>query len=81
MRLIDPDYVVCLGATATHNLLQTNQFISRLRGRFHSWGRAKVLCTYHPSYLLRNPSAKKDVWEDMKFLFADMGVDLSATPT
>jgi DNA polymerase len=36
-----------------------------------------VLCTYHPSYLLRTPAAKKDVWEDMQFLFADMGVDLT----
>ena len=39
-------------------------------------GRARVLCTYHPSYLLRNPAAKKDVWDDMKFLFRDMGVEL-----
>jgi DNA polymerase len=34
------------------------------------------VCTYHPSYLLRNPSAKKPVWEDMKFLFADMAIEL-----
>jgi DNA polymerase len=35
-----------------------------------------VLCTYHPSYLLRNPSAKREVWDDMKLLMADMGVEL-----
>jgi DNA polymerase len=48
-----------------------------LRGRFSQFGRAKVLCTYHPSYLLRNPPAKKDVWQDMQFLMADMGIDLT----
>ena len=63
---------------AAQNLLQTDVAIGRLRRKFHKHGRAKVLCTYHPSYLLRNPAAKKDVWEDMQFLFADMGVDLRA---
>jgi DNA polymerase len=46
-----------------------------MRGRFYTYGRAKVLCTYHPSYLLRNPAAKRDVWDDMKFLLQDMGVE------
>jgi len=75
---IDPEYIVCWGSVAAQNLLKTETTIGKLRGRFYRYGRAKVLCTYHPSYLLRNPSAKKDVWDDMKFLFADMGVDLSA---
>jgi DNA polymerase len=54
--------------------------IGKLRGRFYQYGKAKVLCTYHPSYLLRNPAAKKDVWDDMKRLFLDMGIDLSPKP-
>jgi len=75
---IDPEYIVCWGSVAAQNLLKTDVSIGKLRKRFFRYGRAKVLCTYHPSYLLRNPAAKKDVWEDMQFLFADMGVDLTA---
>ncbi len=73
---VDPDYIVCWGTIAAQNLLGTTTTIGKLRGKFWQHGRAKVLCTYHPSYLLRNPSAKKDVWKDMKFLFADRGVNL-----
>src|SRR5262245_9856378 len=80
LAIIDPDYIVCWGAVAAQNLLATKFSIGKLRGRFLQHGRAKVMCTYHPSYLLRNPAAKKDVWEDMQFLMADMGVDLKANP-
>ncbi len=76
LAVIDPDYIVCWGSVAAQRLLQTTTSIGKLRGRFLSYGRAKVLCTYHPSYLLRNPAAKKDVWDDMKFFRKDMGVDL-----
>jgi DNA polymerase len=76
LAAIDPEYIVCWGAVAAQNLLKTTFSIGKLRGRFLQHGRAKVLCTYHPSYLLRNPAAKKDVWKDMQFLMADMGVDL-----
>ena len=51
--------------------------IGKLRGKFFDYKGIKVLCTYHPSYLLRNPAAKKDVWEDMQFFRRDMGVDLT----
>ena len=76
LEIIEPKYIVCWGAVAAQNLLRTNQPIGRLRGRFHEFARAKVVCTYHPSYLLRTPSAKKQVWEDMKFWRKDMGIDL-----
>lgn len=76
LSTIDPEYIVCWGAVAAQNLLTTKLSIGKLRGQFTQFGRAKVLCTYHPSYLLRNPAAKKDVWQDMQFLMADMGVDL-----
>jgi DNA polymerase len=76
IRIVDPEYIVCWGSVAARNLLDTTAAIGRLRGRFFRHGRAKVLCTYHPSYLLRNPAAKKDVWEDMKFFMKDLGVDL-----
>jgi DNA polymerase len=77
---IDPEYIVCWGAVAAQNLLASKLSIGKLRGKFLPHGRAKVLCTYHPSYLLRNPAAKKDVWDDMQFLMADMGVDLKSKP-
>lgn len=78
LAIVNPDYIVCWGSCAAKNLLGTEEAIGKLRGKFYTYGRARVLCTYHPSYLLRNPAAKKDVWEDMKFLFKEMGVDLTA---
>ncbi len=73
IAIVDPEYIVCWGSTSAQNLLASEETIGKLRGRFYTHGRAKVLCTYHPSYLLRNPEAKKPVWEDMKVLMADMG--------
>lgn len=74
LRIVDPDFIVCWGTIAAQNLLNSTETISKMRGRFLRYGRAKVLCTYHPSYLLRNPSAKKPVWEDMKLLLREMGL-------
>lgn len=76
LELIQPEYLCCLGAVAAQNLLDTTQPIGRLRGRVHDYHGVKVVCTYHPAYLLRNPSAKRDTWEDMKMLMGLMGVDL-----
>lgn len=73
---VDPSYIVCWGSVAAQNLLGTDQAIGKLRGTFRDHGRARVLCTYHPSYLLRNPSAKQKVWDDMKLLMAERGVVL-----
>ncbi len=75
---VDPAYIVCWGKTAVEHLLGTKAPLGKLRQQFFSYGRAKVAATYHPSYLLRNPNAKPDVWEDMKWLFMDMGIDLTA---
>jgi DNA polymerase len=74
--VIAPEYICCLGTTAAQNLLQTTEPIGHLRKRWFTYGTAKVICTYHPSYLLRNPAAKRDVWDDMKVMMADMGVEL-----
>ena len=76
LGIIQPEYIVCWGTSAAQNLLSATETIGKLRGRFFEYGRAKVLCTYHPSYLLRNPAAKKDVWEDMKILMKDMGLPI-----
>jgi DNA polymerase len=73
-EVIQPEFICCLGTTAAQALLQTTEPIGRLRRRWFTHGRARVLCTYHPSYLLRNPAAKKDVWEDMQMLMGEMGL-------
>jgi len=76
LEIIDPEYICCLGAVAAQNLLDTTQTIGRLRGKLHYYRGIKVVCTYHPAYLLRTPSAKGDCWADMKMLMAQLGVDL-----
>lgn len=76
LAILRPEYLCCLGAVAARNLLATDAPIGRLRGRFHDYQGIKVLCTYHPAYLLRNPSAKRQVWDDMQILMAEMGIDL-----
>ena len=65
---IRPKVIVALGKFAAQTLLGTETPISRLRGRFHEMGDAVVMPTFHPSYLLRTPAAKRDVWEDMKMV-------------
>jgi DNA polymerase len=68
---IQPDFIIALGTFAAQTLLGTATPISRLRGRFHEYQGIKVVPTYHPAYLLRNPDKKRDVWEDMKMLMKD----------
>jgi DNA polymerase len=65
---IDPQVIVALGKFAAQTLLQTETPISRLRGQFHNLGGREVMPTFHPSYLLRNPAAKREVWDDMKLV-------------
>jgi len=76
LDLIQPEFLCCLGTVAAQAILQTTQSIGKLRGRFHEYQGVRVLCTYHPSYLLRNPAAKRDVWEDMKVLMREMGIEI-----
>jgi DNA polymerase len=63
---IRPEVLVGLGKFGAHWLLKTAEPITRLRGRLGEYKGIKVMPTYHPAYLLRNPGAKKEVWEDMK---------------
>jgi DNA polymerase len=76
IRIVAPKHIICWGTVAAQNLLGETRPVGRLRGQFLQHGEAKVMCTYHPSYLLRNASAKKLVWEDMKFFMNDLGIDL-----
>jgi DNA polymerase len=68
LATIKPDVICALGAFAAQALLETTMPISKLKGRFHDYNGIRVLPTYHPAYLLRNPGKKRDVWEDMKKL-------------
>jgi DNA polymerase len=70
---VRPEVVVALGKTAASYLLGTSASMSRLRGRWHSWRGIPLLATWHPAYLLRQPEAKRDTWEDMKLVLARLG--------
>ena len=72
---IRPDFICTLGRIAAQALLKTGAPISRLRGRFHSYHGIKLLPTYHPAYLLRNPDKKRDVWNDMQMLMKEYRYD------
>lgn len=74
LEILRPEFLVCLGACAAQALLRTKESIGRLRGRAHDYRGIKVYATYHPAYLLRNPPAKRDVWEDMKVVMKAMGL-------
>jgi DNA polymerase len=67
---IRPRVIVCLGTPAAQTLLGTRETITRMRGVFRDVGGIKVMPTFHPAYLLRNPAAKREVWEDMKLVMA-----------
>jgi len=73
LALIQPEFICCLGSIAAQNLLGTMESIGRMRGKVHDYRDIRVVCTYHPAYLLRNPSAKKQTWDDMKLLMREMG--------
>lgn len=66
IEVIQPKVIVCLGSVATKYLLQTERSISQLRGEWQELKGIKVMPTFHPAFLLRNPERKKEVWEDMK---------------
>jgi uracil-DNA glycosylase family 4 len=72
---IRPTVIVALGKFAAQTLLKTETPISRLRGQFHLRDGIAVMPTFHPSYLLRNPAAKREVWEDMKMVMKKLTID------
>jgi len=66
IEVIKPKIICALGKFAAQALLRSEEPISKLRGNFYNYHGAKLMPTYHPAYLLRNPGGKRDVWEDMK---------------
>jgi DNA polymerase len=68
IAVVRPKVIVVLGNTAMHNLLDIKTPISKLRGQFQDYFGVKVMPTFHPAYLLRDPHKKREVWEDMKMV-------------
>lgn len=73
--VIHPKVIVCLGACAAQTLLETNRGISQFRGQWLDFRGSKLMATYHPAYLLRNPSAKGEVWKDLQKVMAILGLE------
>ena len=73
---IKPKVIVCLGATAFQTLLGTSRSISHYRGQWLDYRGYRMLPTYHPAYLLRNPAAKADVWKDLQKVMAELGLEV-----
>jgi DNA polymerase len=65
---IQPDVIVVMGNTALRNLLEAREGITRVRGKFQDFRGIKVMPTFHPAYLLRDPSKKRETWEDLKMV-------------
>ena len=74
LDVIAPKAIVCLGGVAAQTLLKTKDPISRFRGNWFDFRNTKLLATYHPAYLLRNPNAKGEVWKDLQKVMAFLGL-------
>jgi uracil-DNA glycosylase len=76
LAALHPEVICTLGAVAARALLNRNEPVSALRGRFHEYKGIKLMPTFHPAYLLRNPEQKRAVWEDMKKIMALLRIPL-----
>jgi uracil-DNA glycosylase family 4 len=74
LAVINPKVICCLGACAAQTVLETNQGISRFRGEWFDYRGSKLIATYHPAYLLRNPAAKGEVWKDLQKVMSVLGL-------
>jgi uracil-DNA glycosylase len=74
LAAIQPKVICCLGACAAQTLLETTQGISRFRGEWFDFRGSKLIATYHPAYLLRNPNAKSEVWKDLQKVMSLLGL-------
>lgn len=76
IAIIKPEVICALGAVAAQTLLKTKTPISRLRGEFHQYEGTLLLPTFHPAYLLRNPSAKTEAWSDLQMILRKLGLEI-----
>jgi uracil-DNA glycosylase family 4 len=74
LAAIQPKVICCLGACAAQTMLATTQGISKFRGEWFDFRGSKLIATYHPAYLLRNPPAKSEVWKDLQKVMAVLGL-------
>jgi len=81
IELVDPEILVCLGAVAARHLLQTDLGAGRLRGQVHDYAGKPLVVTWHPAYLLRNPAAKREAWEDIKLVLRTLGLAEDPPPS
>ncbi len=72
LKVINPQILVCLGKTAVKSILNKDEPFTQLRGKLHFYGNIKTICTFHPSYLLRNPSAKTESAKDFEFILKEL---------
>jgi DNA polymerase len=79
IEIIQPKVIVTLGRFALQSVTEKGYAISSVRGQWLDYNGIKVMPTYHPAYLLRTPSAKKEVWADMKKVMGELGI--GPTPT
>jgi DNA polymerase len=75
LAAIQPKVICCLGTVAAQTLLGTNKGISHFRGEWFDFRGSKLIATYHPAYLLRNPNAKGEVWMDLKKVMTVLGLN------
>lgn len=74
LATIRPKAIVALGKFAAQTLLKTDEGIMRIRGGFRDYQGVKLMPTFHPAYLLRNPESKREAWEDLKKVKAELGI-------
>ena len=67
--------IVALGATAAKNLLAVHDSMGKLRGRWYDFKGSRLAVTYHPAYLLRDPSQKKETWKDLQMVMKFLGLE------
>jgi DNA polymerase len=77
LEILRPEVVCALGATAAHTLLETQDALGRLRGRWYDWRGLRLMVTYHPAYLLRNPTDKPKAWQDLQKIMQQLGIPLT----
>ena len=76
LQIISPEVICCLGRVACQALLGSDFKITRERGKWRSYEDIPLMPTFHPAYLLRNPSAKRQVWEDVKMIMKRIGLEV-----
>jgi DNA polymerase len=74
ISIIRPEFLCILGSPAAKALLNTSLGVTRLRGKWHRYRGIPAIVTWHPAYVLRTPSAKKETWEDLQMLMGAMGI-------